>query len=83
MVLLIHSGTLASAKVAEAIRLTFDRRRTHSVPHKLPLPPTDCLKPYDSLAKECGLSGAVDEAFAILDRYLNEGGIVETKMTER
>jgi hypothetical protein len=83
MVLLIHSGTLAKAKVAEAIRVTFDRRRTHAVPNILPQPPTDWQKPYDSLAKECGLSGAVDEAFAILDRYLNEGGIVETKLTER
>src|SRR6202789_4156103 len=30
MVLLIHSGTLVRAKVAEAIRLTFERRGTHA-----------------------------------------------------
>jgi hypothetical protein len=79
MVLLIHSGTLARAKVAEAIRLTFDRRRTHAVPNPLPQPPTDWHKPYDALAKECGLSGGIDWAFATLDRYLSERGIVETR----
>jgi hypothetical protein len=72
MVLLIHSGTLAKAKVAEAIRLTFDRRGTHALPKSLPKPPSDWKKPYDALAKECGLPGAVDGAFAILDVYLTD-----------
>jgi len=78
MVLLIQSGTLARAKVAEAIRLTFDRRGTHAVPNPLPEPPTDWQKPYDVLAKECGLSRAIHGAFAILDTYLREAGIAET-----
>ena len=82
MVLLIHSGTLAKAKVAEAIRVTFDRRGTHVLPNLLPQPPKDWQKPYDALAKECGLSGAIDGAFAILDTYLSEGGIAETKLRE-
>jgi len=80
MVLLIQSGTLARAKVAEAIRLTFDRRGTHAVPNPLPEPPTDWQKPYDVLAKQCGLSGAIDGAFAILDAYLREAGIAETDL---
>jgi hypothetical protein len=78
MVLLIKSGTLAKAKVAEAIRVTFDRRGTHALPNRLPQPPTDWQKPYEALAKECGLSGAIDDAFAILDTYLSESGIVGT-----
>jgi len=82
MVLLIHSGTLAKAKVAEAIRVTFDRRGTHAVPNLLPQPPKDWQKPYDALAKECGLSGAIGGAFAILNTYLSEGGIAETKLRE-
>ncbi len=81
MVLLIHSGTLAKAKVAEAIRVTFDRRGTHAVPNILPQPPTDWQKPYDALAKECRLTGAVDEAFGTLETYLGNG-IVETKLRE-
>src|SRR5271156_4010117 len=82
MVLLIQSGTMAKAKVGEAIRVTFDRRRTHAEPKVLPEPPTDWQKPYDALAKECGLSGAIDDAFAILDTYLSESGIVETRLRE-
>jgi len=82
MVLLIHSGTLAKAKVAEAIRVTFDRRGTHAVPNLLPQPPKDWQKPYDALAKECGLSGGIGGAFAILNTYLSEGGIAETKLRE-
>jgi hypothetical protein len=82
MVLLIQSGTMAKAKVAEAICVTFDRRGTHAVPDVLPQPPIDWQKPYDALAKECGLSGPIDGAFAILDTYLSEGGIVETKLRD-
>ena len=73
MVLLIQSGTLAKAKVSEAIRITFGRRGTHAVPNVLPPPPTNWGKPYDALAKECGLSRAVDEAFGTLDDYLDDG----------
>jgi Nucleotidyl transferase AbiEii toxin, Type IV TA system len=82
MVLLIQSGTLAKAKVAEAIRVTFDRRGTHGVPRLLLPPPTDWQKPYDSLAKECRLTGALDEAFGMLNAYLSKDGIVETKLRE-
>src|ERR1700691_1524140 len=52
LVLLIQSATLAKAKVGEAIRVTFDRRRTHAEPKLLPEPPTDWQKPYDALAEE-------------------------------
>ena len=79
MVLLIQSGTLAKAKIAEAIRVTFERRRTHKVLTVLPQPPTDWEKPYDALAKECGLSGEIDWGFATLHRYLSELETVEAK----
>ena len=79
MLLLIQSGTMAKANVREAIRVTFDRRGTHAVPNVLPQPPADWQKPYDALANECGLSGTMGGAFAILERYLSEGRTVETK----
>jgi hypothetical protein len=82
MVLLIQSGTLAKAKVGEAIRVTFDRRRTHGMPHLLLPPPTDWQRPYDSLAKECRLTEGLREAFGMLNTYLREGGIVETNLRE-
>jgi hypothetical protein len=65
------------AKVGEAIRVTFDRRGAHAVPNVLSQPPTDWQKPYDAPTKECGLSGAIDSAFGILDTYLSEGGLLK------
>jgi hypothetical protein len=70
MVLLIHSGTLSKAKVAEAIRVTFDRRGTHTVPNVVPRPPADWQKPYEALARECNLSGQLEDAFASLREFM-------------
>ena len=70
------------AKVAEAIRVTFDRRGTHALPKTLPHPPTDWQKPYEALAKECGLSEEIEGAFAVLEEFLSEGGIVEATLKE-
>ena len=74
MVLLIQSATLARNKVTEAIRVTFERRETHALPNVLQMPPADWKKPYDALAKECGLPGTIDGAYTILDRYVREVG---------
>ena len=70
MVLLIQSGTLTNDKVAEAIRVTFERRKTHASPNALPLPPAQWQKPYEALARECGISGQVEDAFAVLGIFL-------------
>jgi hypothetical protein len=69
MVLLIQSGTLTHDKVAEAIRITFERRKTHALPNSLPVPPIEWQKPYEALARECGLSGPVEDAFAVLQMF--------------
>ena len=70
MVLLIQSATLAHKKVTEAIRVTFERRKTHSLPNTLPVPPAEWQKPYRALARECGLSGQVEDAFAVLQMFM-------------
>ena len=80
MVLLIESGTLEKAPLREAIRLTFDRRRTHTLPRTLPHPPIDWEKPFEALAKECRLSEGIDVAFAVLEEFLSEGEIVEATL---
>ena len=69
MVLLIQSGTLEEARVGESIRVTFERRKTHSMLSTLPAPPADGQKPYVALAHECGLSGQVGDAFEILRTF--------------
>jgi hypothetical protein len=66
MVLLIQSATLDRNRVIEAISVTFEQRKTHALPNVLPVPPADWQKPYDALARECGLSGHLEEAFAVL-----------------
>lgn len=83
MVLLIQSGTMANEKLAEAIRITFERRKTHALPKALAQPPTDWQTPYSALAKECGVSGSVNDAFASLGTYLGERGIPEMKPSKR
>ncbi len=70
MVLLIQSGTLTNDKVAEAIRVTFERRKTHALPNTLPVPPAEWQKPYEALARECGLSGQLEDAFAVLQMFV-------------
>jgi hypothetical protein len=70
MVLLIESATLARNKVAEAIRITFERRNTHTLPNTLPAPPAEWQRPYEALARECGLSGQVGDALALLRRFM-------------
>ncbi|HVB85314.1 MAG TPA: nucleotidyl transferase AbiEii/AbiGii toxin family protein [Candidatus Dormibacteraeota bacterium] len=80
MVLLIQSGTLVKSKVAEAIGVTFDRRRTHTLPKMLLYPPTDWRKPFEALAKECRLSEGIESAFAALEKFLSEGEIVEARL---
>ena len=80
MVLLIQSGTLVKSKVAEAVRVTFDRRRTHTLPRTLVHPPIDWRKPFEALATECRLSDGIEGAFAVLEKFLSEGEIVEATL---
>ena len=69
MALLIQSGTLDRNRVTEAIRVTFERRKTHPLPNVLPAPPAEWEKPYEALARECGLSGQAEDAFETLGRF--------------
>jgi hypothetical protein len=64
------SQSRPSDKVAEAIRITFEGRKTHASPNSLPLPPAQWQKPYEALARECGISGQVEDAFAVLRIFL-------------
>ena len=70
MVLLIRSATMARKKVTEAIRVTFERRKTHSLPNTLPVPPVEWQNAYRALARECDLSGQLEEAFAVLQLFV-------------
>lgn len=69
MVLLIQSGTLESARVVHALRATFGRRGTHSIPKTLTPPPEEWNSPFATLAAECSLELSVSEAFGIVTEF--------------
>jgi hypothetical protein len=70
MILLIQSESLARGKVAEAIHVTFERRKTHSFTNKLPEPPADWGAPYRALARECNVSGQLKDGFGVLQIFM-------------
>jgi predicted nucleotidyltransferase component of viral defense system len=62
MVLLIDLG-LESARLRKALEKTFARRNSHPLPPSLDAPPEFWPKPYEALARECGLSGDITNGF--------------------
>ena len=55
LVMLIEWHALRPGPLREAVRATFNRRRTHAVPTTIPAPPSTWTKPFAALATECGL----------------------------
>jgi len=80
LALLIGSGELEPERVAETLRLTFERRKTHALPLELVPPPPDWQGRFRALAEECGLPTDVAEVFAGVQEYFKE---VLTRRTER
>jgi hypothetical protein len=70
MVLLIQSASLDRNKVSEAMHVTFEHRKTHAMPNTLSAPPTEWRKPYEALARECGLSRDAEDAFEIVRTFI-------------
>jgi hypothetical protein len=70
LALLIGSGELDNRKVAEALRLTFERRSTHEVPAILAAPPADWQIPFQAAARECGLQPDLGATLATIQAFL-------------
>ena len=79
LALLIGSGGLDRQRILDALRLTFERRRTHDLTSLLP-PPADWQIPFQALAEECGLPTDVAAVFAGVQEFLEE---VLAQRTER
>jgi hypothetical protein len=75
LVLLIRLGNLREDRVVDAIRLTFERRRTHSVPSEILPPPSEWETQFRTLADECRLSADMNEAFAEVRSFVNACGL--------
>ncbi len=70
LALLVESGGLIEERIQEAVRLTFQRRGTHTFPMSLVPPPADWTKRFDSLAEECRLPKSVDGVFDQVRAYV-------------
>lgn len=72
LALLAGSAKLNQRRIQDALRLTFERRKTHDLPTSLPFPPADWQIPFESLARECGLPTDIAAVFAGMQAYLEE-----------
>jgi hypothetical protein len=63
MALLIGDSMLDQQRALDALRLTFERRATHPLPKTLGAPPVEWERPFQELAKECGLPSDVSVVF--------------------
>jgi Nucleotidyl transferase AbiEii toxin, Type IV TA system len=70
MVLLLGSGTIDQSRLAENIRATFRRRRTHDVPSELPAPLPSWDAPFGEMASVCGLDRNMIEQHRHLASFL-------------
>lgn len=79
LALLIGSDGLDKQGILNALRLTFERRRTHDLPAGLITPPADWQIPFHALAEECGLPTDVIAVFAGVQKYFEEVLALRTK----
>jgi len=63
LALLTRSAQLNTDRAAEALRVTFARRRTHELPTILSAPPRDWQARFQALAEECQIEEDMEAAF--------------------
>lgn len=72
MVLLIQEGKLSSAKVRDALKAVFTRRKSHDVPAVLEPAPDRWANSFSEMAAECGLKIDMRGGFEILNRFYSK-----------
>ncbi len=70
LALLSGSGDLNSQRLLDALRLTFERRATHTMPPELAAPPLEWQLPFQALAEECGLPTDIATVFRRVREFL-------------
>ncbi len=70
--LLIGDGTLDRRRTLDALRLTFERRATHPFPKTLDAPPSEWGRPFQELAKECGLPSELNVVFERVREFFED-----------
>ena len=69
LVLLIEQSHLDVVRLRTAIRETFQRRKTHPVPHALAPPPSSWSGPFSEMAQECHLEPNIAEQFSTVAQF--------------
>jgi hypothetical protein len=73
LVLFITSDLPNADAVRSAIRTTFDARKTHPLPKKLPTPPDSWSSVFTEMANEAGISpNSLEDAVRTLEAYFEE-----------
>lgn len=72
MALLIGDSTLNQQRIFNALRLTFERRATHLLPKRLDTPPSEWERPFQELAKECGLPSELSVVFQRVRKFFED-----------
>ena len=71
LVLLIERTKLDTVRLPQAIRETFQRRKTHDVPLTLISPPASWSAPFSEMAAECGLEPGMEQQFGVVAQFFS------------
>jgi hypothetical protein len=72
LILLSRDNQVDKPRALNALRETFGRRNTHTLPASLIAPPEEWRIPFEALAAECGLQISLLEAFEELRKFFRE-----------
>lgn len=67
--LLIKLNQANNDRMLTALKLTFFRRNTHTIPLELKSPPEEWKKTFPALAQECNLLGDMESNFRTIDEF--------------
>ncbi len=71
LVLLIEQTELNTTRLPQAIRETFQRRRTHDIPRALISPPASWSNPFAEMAAECGIEPDMEKHFGVVAQFFS------------
>ena len=70
--MLWRQGKLDNSRLAAAIKATFAKRATHSMPRKLEPPPTEWEPVFAALARECDLNVGLSAGFENVQGFVDK-----------
>ena len=72
LLLLIRTGEVRETQLTKAVRVTFERRKTHAIPSALVPPPESWETQFRTLATECGLATGMEDSFREVGIFLDQ-----------